>query len=108
MYEKNKRQVMSMRELYTACDQILDATLGFYELKGPEDTEGTKLSYDWLSLAHGVLKDDLRDDATERQALIALVSPEMIPQLYSDWMEWMRGEQTTVDGEVARDFQATS
>jgi len=107
MYEINKRQTMTMRELYTACDQILAATLGFFELRGADDEDGTAVPYDWTSLAQGVLGSDA-DELTPRQAMIALISAEQVPTLYADWQAWMRGEQSDVDREVGRDFQATN
>jgi hypothetical protein len=106
IYDRYKRMPTALRELYTACDSILTATVGFFELNGAGDEQGTPVEHSWNTLAAGVCPD-LRDDATPRQALIALITPEQVPTLYNEWQEWMKGEQAGVDGEVSRDFRAT-
>ena len=108
LYERSKRQrSIAIRELYTAADQLLAATVGFYEMHGAEDDEGTSVDYTWVTLARAVLGDQLRDDATPRQALLALISPEGVPALWNDWQEWMGGQRPDVDREVASDFPTT-
>ncbi len=109
MFERNKRQrSVALKELYTACDQILAATLGFYELAGAEDEEGTHTDHSWYSLAKGVLGDKFRDDATPRQAMLALIGAEQVPTLWNDWQEWMSGQRMDVDREMETDFQKTT
>jgi len=108
MFERNKRQRnTAIKELYTACDSILAATVGFYELRDGDDDEGIPKDYSWNSLAELVLGDDLRDDATPRQAMIALLGAESVPILWNDWQEWMGGQRMDLDRELGRDFQAT-
>lgn len=108
LFERNKRQRnAALKELYTACDAILAATVGFYELRSSDDEEGIPKDYSWNSLAELVLADDLRDDATPRQALLALLGAEAIPLLWNDWQEWMGGQRMDMDRELERDFPAT-
>jgi len=109
MFERNKRQrSVALKELYTACDQILAATLGFYELASADDTEGRRTEHSWYSLAQGVLGEKFNDESTPRQAMLALIGAEQVPTLWNDWQEWMSGQRMDVDREVETDFQKTT
>jgi hypothetical protein len=108
MFERNKRQrTVALKELYTACDQILGATQAFYELAGADDEEGKRTEHSWYSLAQGVLGDKFNDESTPRQAMLALIGAEQVPTLWNDWQEWMSGQRMDVDREVERDFRTT-
>lgn len=108
LFERNKRQRSpALRELYTACDAIQAATVQFYELRDAGDETGVPKDYSWNELASLVLGEDLRDDATPRQAMIALLGAEGIPTLWNDWQEWMGGQRMDVERELARDFPTT-
>jgi hypothetical protein len=104
-YERLNRQP-AMQELYTAADQILLATLNFYEV--PEQGGPPKLreDHDWVSLARATGKP-LPDDLTPRMAVIHLCSDVGTLALLRDWGEWMQTRRGEVDKEVQDYFART-
>lgn len=108
---KHERQrVEAMKELYTAADQLLLGTSGFYEVL-PDTQEGENRyrsagDHSWTSLARDTGKA-LPDSLTPRQALIALIGDTNVLVLWKDWQDWMSSRRGGVDTEVARDFGTT-
>jgi hypothetical protein len=102
----------ALQELYVAADQLLAATVGFYE---DEEVEGIvnhrkAPGKSWVSLLNEMQtarKEPVSDEITPRQALIALVGDTNVMFLWEQWQEWMKGERPDVDKEVQRDFQTT-
>jgi len=95
--------------LYTAADQLLLCTVGFYEVTESEDGEQRREPLEdmtWVKLALNLHPE--ADTLTPRQALIAVVGAEQILPLTNDWMEWMRGARPEQDREMRKDFTTTT
>lgn len=111
----NKHRKMreeSTRLLYVACDQLIRATEGFYEMVADDEAEdGVRYrpiageTYERCA-RRGVA--DLPEDLTARQALLALVRPDSLVMIWwQEWQEWMRDRRPETDEEVMRDFSTT-
>jgi hypothetical protein len=93
------------RELYSMCDQIVDATVGFHEVlpngaarELPDDT--------WVTLARNV--PNCPDEITPRQAILFLTGDDKrVHFLASEWGEWSRAGDTDEAEEVRADFVST-
>jgi hypothetical protein len=97
--EKHRRQTVDLRDLYTAADQILLATVGFYEVNDGNRTPAPNMSW---TKAYQAWKRT--SDVTPRQALLGLVGDVQTIVLWNDWQEWMKGSRPDVDRELQEDF----
>ena len=88
--------------LYSLADQIVMATVGFYEVNGQERSE---LTDDWVALASRL--ENAPEGMTPRQAVFLLVGDKALHFLVSDWVEWAKSGRREVDDEVMRDFDMT-
>lgn len=93
----------NVRPVYTMADQILMATVAFYEVDGQERNEIDGAT--WASVA--ALLDDCPEGMTDRQALLFFVTDKRIAFLVADWSDWCRSVRTDFDKEVVRDFVTT-
>lgn len=102
---RNERiRAEDVRELYSLCDQILKATIGFREVL--DDGTTSPLQDTWQSLAiraYGTAARDLEP----RQALLKLVGEQRIHFLVEEWGRWAKAVRRDNDEEVERDFVAT-
>jgi hypothetical protein len=99
-----RQRVPALQELYTAADQILLGTEGFYEVD--EDGKRTSVEQSWITLAKATGRV-LPDELTPRQALISLVGDTNVLILWKEWQDWMSSRRTEVEEEVVRDFGMT-
>jgi len=97
----------SLRTLYTAADQILAATVGFYKVQPngePEYAEGL----DWMGLAQAY-DPTLDGSVPERAALIRLLDDgKGVGELHGDWYQWNTRGNASVEKELAADFPETA
>jgi hypothetical protein len=103
--ERNQRiREVAKRELYSLADQLLKATVGFWEVA--EDGSGvTAINDDWTSLARRL--PNCPDGVTPRQALLLLIGEKRIHFLVADWSEWARATQSESQEDLQRDFAPT-
>lgn len=91
------------RKLYNMADQIIAATMGFFEVHG-DDRE--PIEDTWVSLASRL--PDAPDGMTPRQALLFLLGGDQFAHvLFLEWQAWALELQDEVDEEVERDFGRT-
>jgi hypothetical protein len=94
----------SIRELYSMCDQILAATVGFHEILENGDTK--EIPDDWVSLAQNL--PDCPDEITPRQAILFLTGDDKrIHFLAAEWGGWSRAGDSDEAEEVRADFVPT-
>ena len=92
------------RELYTVADQLLMATVGFWEV--PQNGgQPRQMDETWESLAKRL--PNCPDGATPRQALLFLVGDKRLHFLAQDWGEWAKTVDKQVHDEVQADFGLT-
>jgi hypothetical protein len=106
LQKRNERvREPSIRELYSMCDQIIAATVGFHEvLENGEETR--EIEETWVSLAHNL--PDCPDQITERQAVLFLTGDDKrIHFLAAEWGEWSRAGDSEEAEEVRADFVST-
>lgn len=99
--EKVRDEVV--REIYSIADQVIAATIGFYEVN-PNGTRSA-IEDDWVSLAKR--RRGCPDAPTPRQALLFLVTDKRIHFFADDWGTWARSVRADVDEELAEDFATT-
>lgn len=100
----NRQRNEAIRELYVAADQLLAATVAFYEVG--EDNAQTPVEQTWITLARATGKP-LSDDLTPRQAVIALMGDTNVLVLWKEWQDWQSSRRGETDEEVAKDFGTT-
>lgn len=101
---KHERQrVPALQELYTAADQLIEATEGFYEL---EEDRKTPVQETWVTLARATGRN-LPDNLTLRQALISLMGDTNVLILWKEWQDWMSSRRSDAEEEVSKDFGTT-
>jgi hypothetical protein len=96
-----------VRDLHIAGDIILEATVGFWEVD--DSGNRAKVETNWLELAQAALPH-LRENATPRQALMALTKADRTTRLidlWNEWGEWNSAERTSIGEELADDFEKT-
>jgi hypothetical protein len=94
------------REVYVAADQLVAATVRFWEVDPDGDPSKETLA-DWTSLAKGVA-DNFPEDGSVRMAVLALIKPSSnVIFLWNDWVEWSGAEGEDIDLELAEDFGTT-
>jgi hypothetical protein len=93
------------RELYSMCDQIITATVGFHEVL--ENGETQELPDDtWITLAQNV--PGCPDEITPRQAILFLTGDDKrVHFLAAEWGEWSRAGEADETEEVRADFVST-
>ena len=99
----------AMQKLYTAADQLLIATTGFYEVVDgtiPAPSEDPVEGMTWSTLARAGIKT-LGMEATPRQAMIRLVGDERLPFFWNDWLEWVKSERNDPEDDILKDFPTT-
>jgi hypothetical protein len=100
--ERNKRiRDEATRELYTVADQLIRATVGFYEVVG-EEMRPTNHTWQTLAAAGKGAEYD-----TPRKALLALIQDSMVPELWQEWREWQKAIGREAEEEVSADFATT-
>lgn len=105
--EKHERvRDTAVRDLYIAADSLLEATVAFYEVHGDEPDDTPTDGITWVKLARAAVSS-LPENATPRQAILALLGDERLPYLADDWAKWMRSERGEVDEEQAAGFTTT-
>jgi hypothetical protein len=95
------------RELYTAADTLLAATVGFWEVDDSGNRAPVETS--WVNLVRGV-NERFPENGTPRQALLALLLADRttrVMDLWGDWNDWNNAERTTVGEELGEDFEMT-
>lgn len=91
------------RKLYNMADQIIAATMGFFEVN-KDDRE--PIEDTWISLANRL--PDAPDGLTPRQALLFLLGGDkFVHVLFLEWQAWALELQDEVDEEVEGDFDQT-
>jgi len=89
----------AVRELYNYADELVAATVAFYE--DGEDGRRRLDGETWSSLARAAF-DDLPDDLRPRQAIIKLVGDTRLHFLAGTWVNW--AESFDIEEETTRDF----
>jgi hypothetical protein len=94
-----------VRIVHTIADKLLRATTGFHQRTddGWQPLEGDT----WQSLARSAFGAAVPEDASPRVALLKLVGEQRIRYLISEWEEWAASVRSSVDEDVARDFEMT-
>jgi hypothetical protein len=93
------------REMYAMADQILMATVAFWEVPSNGTGEAKQMDETWESLAKRL--PNCPDAATPRQALLFLVGDKRLHFLVGDWGEWAKNADKGVEDEVQQDFGVT-
>jgi hypothetical protein len=102
MHERERNA--ALRELYTAADSVLYAS---EQMHGIDPNGGTApITLGWLDVAREA-GHKLPEDATLRQAMLALIRDVGVVRLYADWQAWLSGERQRTDEGVVRDFGTT-
>lgn len=97
----------AMKQLYVAADELIAATVKFYEIN--DDGGRREIDDTWKSLAEAGI-ENFPQDASARQAVLALINKPSAPLLmpfYHQWGEWMTSERVSITDEVGRDFETT-
>jgi hypothetical protein len=95
----------AMQEVYAAADTLIRACEEIHEVRGDGQLRATGERWKALAQAAGA---KLPDDATDRQALIALfVHDTRVMEHYRDYEQWIRGRTGEVEDDVVRDFGET-
>jgi hypothetical protein len=93
------------RDVYTAADTLLTATVGFWEMDDTGHREPVDTS--WMALAQGVVHH-FPEGGTARQALLSLITPSSrVIVLWNDWGDWNNAERTTIGEDLGEDFTTT-
>jgi hypothetical protein len=106
LQKRNERvRDAATRELYSMCDQIITATVGFHEVLDNGDTQ--ELPDDtWITLAQNV--PGCPDEITPRQAILFLTGDDKrVHFLAAEWGEWSRAGEADETEEVRADFVST-
>jgi len=97
----------AVRELYTAVDQLIRASVNSYELL--EDGSKRELGVGWgrdLAMMLGV---EIYDQTTARQAVLASFANDVLmTRHYIDYSEWLQNVQEEIDEEQRVDFPRTT
>jgi hypothetical protein len=93
----------SSQLLYSSADQLLAATVGFYEVEEGDDgrRETSVPDATWNTLACNA---GASDELTPRQALIYVVGDVQTPALATEWATWAASARPRISAEVTRDF----
>jgi hypothetical protein len=105
-HRQERASARTRHTLYTAAEQLLAGTVGFYEI--PEDGGKPKPREDhnWVSLARNTGKP-LPEDLTPRMAIITLCGDVGTLTLLQDWSAWMLTRRNEIDKEVQEYFEKT-
>ncbi len=104
--EKVTARDPALGALYFAADQLVAATVGFYEVL--EDGRRNPIDTSWVGLANGV-RDQFPEDGTPRMAILALFSEptSKLIMFVEQFQAWANGERNVITEELARDFEMT-
>lgn len=95
----------SLQMLYAAADTLITACEEIHEVRADGSLRATGERWVALAAAAGA---KLPDDATPRQALLALfVHDTRVIEHYRDYSQWVRGHSPQIDEDVVRDFAET-
>jgi hypothetical protein len=94
----------AQRELLTATDHLLRATVGFFDVSG--DEEKPLPDETWQGLAVYAFPD-LPQDGGPRMAMIRMCEAKQVMWLWNEWMEWQKEEQPEIDKALFEDFEKT-
>jgi hypothetical protein len=98
-----RRRDPAIRDLYTAADMLLAATVAFHEVGG------VPLQSGWVDLARNV-RPNLPEDVTPRQAVLSLLRADRttaVIDLWNEWSEWNNAARVTLGEELDEDFTTT-
>jgi hypothetical protein len=94
------------KELYSAADQLVAATVQFWEVDKDGDPT-ISLEDTWTSLARATIPH-FPQDGSARTALLSLIGESnRVIFLWSNWGEWSDSEKADVEEKVAEDFRTT-
>ena len=96
----------SLRNLYTAADMVLAATVGFWGVVGEDGELEAIEDADWVSLAR-LQYPELEAAARPRVALIRLLEGRGVVELANEWDEWNTRGNASVDQELRQDLSVT-
>ena len=109
--ERNNRSLdQPTLELYTAAEQLMAATVGFWVL---QDTGQYQRDYEatWESMAY-LANPQLTQDLYTRACLIDFLSTgfdntSQVVLLCSEWLQWMREGRADTESQLKPDFSPT-
>lgn len=93
----------SQKELRTAADQLLAATVGFHAIVDEDGNTQSAEGVSWKGLAQAY--DSKLDETTRgRVALLRLLGETQTVFLWNDWQTWMKTGSGKVERELEKDF----
>lgn len=107
--ERHQRQAKRMM-LNSSADELVAATVGFWEIKEDGSTEEITDVSRWSEVCEHVLEVDLPNSppaTLERVGLLTLCSDQGVMALNGQYRRWLGGANVGIGEEVGRDFSST-
>jgi hypothetical protein len=106
-HDQLRRRDEDLAVLYSAADLLIAANVDIVDLTGPDPKS---LGLTWgPALARELGVEDLPDNCTPRQALLAiLVVDSRVIDHFRDYERWQQGHAPRTDEEAVRDFEGTA
>jgi hypothetical protein len=107
--EKHLRRPQRMM-LLTAADEVVAATVAFYEIGEDDSLELIEDAEAWSDIATAYLDEDftaMPPATLERVALISLISEQGVMALSGQYRQWLGGANVGISKAVRRDFKTT-
>jgi hypothetical protein len=109
-HDRLRRRDEDLAALYSAADLLIAANVDIYDLGPAAGAESKSLGLTWgPALARELGVEDLPDNCTARQALLAiLVVESRVIDHFRDYERWQQGHAPRADEEAVRDFEGTA